>query len=167
MNVLTYANISSLDHGDVVGTISDGQRAHFQLLLDHLHNVGLLKGRGATAQHRIASRGQLEEWLGQVGAPIQDVGQRLAVDNQGAALRFRELRPDAAAAAGRRISSLLRLQLDVGQVAADGAFSALLRSRHDLEQLHLRRKQLGRVGDVDGGLRLVASHHPNDYAGRN
>lgn len=42
------SNVSSLNHADVVGTVSDGEKKSFEVLLDEFDNESLLK-RGDSA----------------------------------------------------------------------------------------------------------------------
>lgn len=38
-------DVGHLNHGHIVGTVADGQRAEVQFLLDDLDQIGLLEGR--------------------------------------------------------------------------------------------------------------------------
>jgi hypothetical protein len=45
----TNTDVSFLDHGNIVGTIANGQSHNFQSTLDHLHNSRFLRRTDTTA----------------------------------------------------------------------------------------------------------------------
>lgn len=47
----THADVRLLNHGDIVGAVSDGKCHDIQPVLDQTHNGRLLRGRHTTAEH--------------------------------------------------------------------------------------------------------------------
>lgn len=71
----------TFDHGDVVGTVADGQRHGVLGFFDQLHDQGLLQGRHPAAYHRPALHHHLDEQPLHLG--VEAVHQRVAVDDDG------------------------------------------------------------------------------------
>lgn len=44
----TDSNMSRLDHGNIVGTVTNGQKQGFEVAFDKLHDQRFLKGRHTT-----------------------------------------------------------------------------------------------------------------------
>lgn len=57
-------NVSCLDHPDVIGSITDGQRDDLYLLLHHLHYLGLLQRGNSTGGQ--APKGKLLIYLASI-----------------------------------------------------------------------------------------------------
>jgi hypothetical protein len=65
-SIHSHAHVSRLDHGDVVGSVAYGQSNRARLCLDKLHKLGLVLGRGSTADNRAACRRYAQELLGTI-----------------------------------------------------------------------------------------------------
>jgi hypothetical protein len=59
----TYTYVCSLNHGYVVGAVSNGQKNCFQMTLDKLHHQRFLEGRNSTANYCLAHHSQIQEIL--------------------------------------------------------------------------------------------------------
>lgn len=59
----TDTNMSSLDHADIVGTVSDGQQERLQVTLDKLDNQGFLEWRHTARDWLDGPRLEEEEQL--------------------------------------------------------------------------------------------------------
>lgn len=74
------ADMSGLDHGDVVSAVADGERDGLLVPLDEVDHHRLLKRRHSTAHYRLALTADIQE------RPFQSrrecVMQRWAVDHQ-------------------------------------------------------------------------------------
>ncbi len=75
----TDANVSLLNHGNIIGSVSNGQRHRLRLNCYSLNNFRLLTGRHSTANDGPALQAQLEEILLQVTA--HGIFQGLAVND--------------------------------------------------------------------------------------
>lgn len=92
------ADVRRLDHGDVVGTVADGQQDCFEISLDELDDQRFLQGRDTTfgiisfyadfldinryipANHSFAHYCKVEKHL--LHIPFQSICQRLAINNE-------------------------------------------------------------------------------------
>lgn len=55
------SDISSLDHRDIVGSVSDSEGHDSEVVFDEVNDLGFLKGRDSAADDGVATGGQLEE----------------------------------------------------------------------------------------------------------
>lgn len=57
------SNVGSLDHRDVVGTVTDGKRHDAEVVLDEVDDLGFLQRRDSAADDRVAASRQLKQQI--------------------------------------------------------------------------------------------------------
>jgi hypothetical protein len=70
----------SLDHADIIGTISDGQEDRGRILLDKLDDESLLQRGDSTTYYGFAKNGEFKERFGKI--LFQGESKTFAVDDQ-------------------------------------------------------------------------------------
>ncbi|KAH6605615.1 hypothetical protein Trco_004768 [Trichoderma cornu-damae] len=160
-----HADIGLLDHGDVVGAVTNGQGHDIQSVLDHGHDRGLLRRADAAAQDGPALLAEEEELLHQAivqgpsqGETINDQSMRgsggLVVLPGGSEILV-------TASQAKQPQAIVQQLLDqtdeglVGALALGGVLVDL-----DMDQLHIVVEQVAGEANVDGGLDFVAGQHP-------
>mmetsp|Transcript_1248 Transcript_1248/g.3760 ORF Transcript_1248/g.3760 Transcript_1248/m.3760 type:complete len:684 (-) Transcript_1248:1219-3270(-) len=185
------ADLGGHDHVDVVRAVADGEGdgGGRDVLMDELDELGLLLGRDAAGDDRAAG-GEDAEDDGLERGIAEEVGHGLAVDDEclGRAVRDGGLEllrcPDAAVAVVfvRGRAEDVEAGADEGLVLLvvgeelGGAAHLVEVEEGGLElggrglgaqdgERHAGSEELARLADLDGGLALVASEHPELDAG--
>jgi hypothetical protein len=83
----TDTNVRLLNHGHVVGAITDTKGHDVQAVLDHGHDGGLLRGADTAAEHGPALLAEEQELLPQL--LVEHELERVAVDDNGVGRRGR------------------------------------------------------------------------------
>lgn len=114
----TDTDISSLNHTDIVGTVSNCKRHDTQTILDQPHDEGLLERRHTAADDTLALHSETQEQL-LVRLVTQRLDQRRAVDDKNVSAR-----PVAVVVSDDR--------RDAGVDTLEGVHATGVRSRLDL-----------------------------------
>mmetsp|Transcript_30490 Transcript_30490/g.80868 ORF Transcript_30490/g.80868 Transcript_30490/m.80868 type:complete len:654 (+) Transcript_30490:901-2862(+) len=140
-----YADVCALNHGDIVGSITDGQRDTPQVLgLDELHQLPLLRRGQSAADARTARHCELVQHLAALLRHQHRPHKSAVKDETTVAVAFHLL-----------LSSLQQYEgvLTVSTV-------------HHVGERHVRREQLAGPHNLHRGLGLVAGQDPEADAGR-
>ena len=77
----TNTDVSFLDHGNVISSITDGKSHDLKTVLDHRHDCSFLRRADTTAEHGLALLAEKQELL--LHPLVEHESKRLTINDQG------------------------------------------------------------------------------------